>query len=224
MDLLLYLPPNRRETFFNHNGWHNIIGFHTRNIPHRGHEHIQREALEKYNADAILISPVTGKKKSGDFKGDFIINCYDRIIRSGSYSPFEVVLSAFSTYSRYAGPNEAVFTAICRKNFGCDSFIVGRDHTGFGDYFNETASHEIFDRIDLEMNIIKFDTVNYCKKRKIYTNNFKNFEDDQVILSGTKIRNAIQKNEYIPNYVLNSHLYDFIIENLDSSPESIFEP
>ncbi len=218
------LTPKQTRELFNHNGWHDIIGFHTRNIPHKGHEYIQREALERYNADAILISPVTGKKKSGDFNGDFIIECYNELITSGSYDPFEVVLSAFHTYSRYAGPKEAIFTAICRKNYGCNSFIVGRDHTGFGNYFSNTASHEIFDTIDLEMNIIKFDTVNYCKNRKIYTSNFKNHKDHEVILSGTRIRNAIQKNEYIPNYVLSSQLYDYIIKKLNAQPDSLFEP
>ena len=138
------------------NHWQNIIGFHTRNIPHRGHEHIQKLSLEISSSDAILISPVTGMKKSGDFSTDAIIACYELLIEKGFYKPNDVLLSIFNTYSRYSGPREAVFTAICRKNFGCNYFIVGRDLTGVSDYYNPDESQKIFDSLDLGIKILFF--------------------------------------------------------------------
>ena len=129
-----FTPKNTREIFY-HNGWHNVVGFHTRNVPHRGHEYIQKYSMEISSSDAILISPVTGIKKFGDFTSEAIILCYEFLIENGYYEPNGVLLSGFNAYSRYSGPREAVFTAICRKNFGCNSFIVGRDHTGVDKYY-----------------------------------------------------------------------------------------
>ena len=169
-----YSPKQTREIFY-HNGWYNIVGFHTRNIPHTGHEHIQIKALEISNADAILLSPVTGIKKTGDFSSDVIIACYQKLITKEIYKPKGALLSGFNTYSRYAGPREAIFTAICRKNFGCNSFIIGRDHTGVGDFYLPNASQKIFDRIDLDMNILLFETVSYCTKRNIIFEYFFNW-------------------------------------------------
>ena len=150
-----FSPENTREIFYQ-NGWQNIIGFHTRNIPHKGHEYIQKLALEMSSSDAILISPVTGLKKEGDFTAEIIIKCYEILIRQGCYSPSGVLLSSFNTFSRYSGPREAVFTAICRKNFGCSHFIVGRDHTGVGNYYKSNASQNIFESLDFGINILSY--------------------------------------------------------------------
>ena len=141
------LTPKQLRRLFDERGWAKVLGFHTRNIPHRGHEFIQLKALDDENCDGLLIQPVVGKKKPGDFKPEYIIKSYENMI--GNFYPKEkVVLAAFSTFSRYAGPKEALFTALCRKNFGCSHFIVGRDHTGVGNYYDAYASHRIFDSFD----------------------------------------------------------------------------
>ena len=138
---------------FDHNGWHNIIGFHTRNVPHVGHEYIQINALRKINADAIFISPVIGEKKIGDFLADPILKCYELLIKEGVYNPYGAIIGSFNTHSRYSGPREAVFTALCRQNFGCNYFIVGRDHTGVGNYYDPNASIKLFDKLELNIKI-----------------------------------------------------------------------
>tara|TARA_Y100000590_G_C15743879_1_gene1021287 strand:+ start:1265 stop:3487 length:2223 start_codon:yes stop_codon:yes gene_type:complete len=217
------LNPRQTRDIFNYKGWHNIIGFHTRNIVHRGHEHVQKLALEETNADAIFISPVTGIKKKGDFTAKAILRCYEKLVQEGAYSPHEVLIGSFNTYSRYSGPREAIFTAICRKNFGCNYFIVGRDHTGVGDYYPKDASQIIFEKLDIGMKILKFDEMSYCKKRKKITSEFskKYSEDSKLEISGTRVRELITSNGDIPNYVLHEAVLKelkFLMKN-----ESIFE-
>jgi len=218
-----YTPHNTREIFY-HNGWHNVIGFHTRNIPHKGHEYIQKISLEISSSDAILISPVTGSKKSGDFSSEVIIACYEKLIESGIYNPNKVLLSTFNTYSRYSGPREAVFTAICRKNFGCNYFIVGRDHTGVGNYYDPNESQKIFDSLDLGIKVLFFNQASYCSKRKIITTEFNKspYKNSQLELSGTIIRDLIRNGKEIPNYLLEPSLEKILKKLYKDKSESIF--
>ena len=218
-----FSPKQTREIFY-HNGWYNIVGFHTRNIPHTGHEYIQRKALELSKADAILLSPVAGIKKEGDFKTNVIINCYEELINMGAYYPKGVLLSAFNTYSRYAGPREAVFTAICRKNFGCNNFIIGRDHTGVGDFYASDASQKIFDTIDLGMGILFFETASYCPKRDKVTTIFNNqdYNKTRTEISATSIRKLLTTGKEIPAYLLRSELSQLIIQAHQKEPAEIF--
>jgi ATP sulfurylase len=157
------LTPNQLRSILRDLNLATVVGFHTRNVVHRGHEFIQMEALKKIKADALLISPVIGPKKKGDFVAQAILESYERIISKGYYEPFKVLLGAFCTYSRYSGPREAVFTALCRKNFGCSHFIIGRDHTGVGNYYDSNASQEIFNKIgNIGIKPVFFDTAYYC--------------------------------------------------------------
>src|SRR4030065_2907249 len=158
------LTPKQLRRLFDERGWAKALGFHTRNITQRGHEFIQLKAMEDENCDGLLVQPVVGKKKPGDFKPEYIIESYENMIEN-FYPKEKVVLAAFSTFSRYAGPKEALFTALCRKNFGCSHFIIGRDHTGVGSYYHPKASHNIFDRFpDLGIVPLRFDNVFYSKK------------------------------------------------------------
>mgnify|MGYP006107578575 CR=1 FL=1 len=204
------LTPMQTRKLFSLYGWRNIIGYHTRNVPHRGHEFIQKKALEETNADGILISPVTGIKKEGDFTAKAIIKCFEKLVKEEFYKPFEALIGSFNTYSRYSGPKEAAFTAICRKNYGCNYFIVGRDHTGVGNYYSNDASQKIFDKIDLGMKILKQNKASYCTKRKIITDDFtsKIYENSNIDLSGSKLRDMIMKNEKIPNYLFRKSLLE----------------
>ena len=108
---------------FNKKGWERVVGFHTRNIPHRAHEYIQLEALNNSHADGLFISPVIGEKKINDFSGEIILKSYQYLIDAEVYPKGKILLTAFKTFSRYSGPREAVFTAICRKNYGCNYFM-----------------------------------------------------------------------------------------------------
>ena len=217
------LSPKQTRDIFDHNGWHNIIGFHTRNICHRGHEYIQLKALEECNADAIMISPVTGKKKKGDFTSNILIATYNELIKSGAYNPFGVLLNSFNTHSRYSGPREAIFTAICRKNYGCSHFIVGRDHTGVGSYYDSNASQKIFDEFDIGINIIFTEEIVYNENKDSYVEN----KNDQVAspkkLSGSIIRDYLMSNMPIPSYLLRPIIGDVLKEKIKESLDLVFE-
>ena len=216
--------PKQTRAIFYHNGWNNVVGFHTRNVPHTAHEYIQRKALELSNTDAILLSPVTGVKKIGDFKTNIIINCYQELINKGIYGTKGVLLSAFNTYPRYAGPREAVFTAICRKNYGCNHFIIGRDHTGLGNFYKPNASQRIFEEIDIGIEIISFGTASYCTKRQKITTNFNNqdYKKSKTEISATKIRKNLIENKKIPSYLLRKELSQIVMKEYQKDPENIF--
>lgn len=137
--------PSETREIFEKRGWKTVAGFQTRNAPHLGHENMQKTVLAL--VDGLLIHPVIGKKKKGDFKDAVILKCYDALI--DNYFPKErVVLSILPMEMRYAGPREAIHHAIIRKNHGCTHLIVGRDHAGVGDYYHPEAAIEIFDRFD----------------------------------------------------------------------------
>jgi pyruvate kinase len=199
-----------------------VVGFHTRNIVHRGHEFIQKEALTRINADALFISPVIGPKKKGDFVSDAILRSYERMISEGFYKPFKAILGAFCTYSRYSGPREAVFTALCRKNFGCSHFIIGRDHTGVGNFYNSNASQEIFDKIgDIGIKPIFFNTAYYCSACGSVTDDCQHPDKYKIRISATDIRNYLLDNKRPPEYMLRSEIAD-ILESMKKANEQLF--
>ena len=199
-----------------------VVGFHTRNVVHRGHEFIQKEALAKVQADGLLISPVIGPKKKGDFVSKAILESYGKIISKGFYDPFRVLLGAFSTYSRYSGPREAVFTALCRKNFGCSHFIIGRDHTGVGNFYPPNASQEIFDKIgDIGIKPLFFETAYYCSACESVTAGCQHQDKFRIKISATEVRNCLLNNKRPPEYLLRSEISD-LLEGMIKEKEEIF--
>lgn len=217
------LTPRQTRDVFDEFNWHKVLGFHTRNVIHRGHEFIQKEALQKSKADAIFISPVIGKKKKGDFTGYAIIKCYEEIIKGGFYEPYGALLGTFNTYSRYSGPREAVFTAVCRKNYGCSSFVVGRDHTGVGNFYPPDASIKIFDQVDIGMQIIRSDAAHYCKKCKGVVMSCSHNQEDYIDLSGSKIRDSLIKGEDIPEYLMRPEIKSVLERIHSEGSEEILE-
>ena len=187
------LTPEQTRIIFKEKNWKTIVGFHTRNVPHRAHEYLQRTALE--HVDGLFIHPVIGKKKSGDFTAEAIIKTYKKLIND-FYPKEKVLLATLSTYSRYAGPREAVFTALVRKNYGCTHFIVGGDHTGVGNYYGMYDSHKIFDEFsenEIGIKILKFRRPSYCKIcQNITTDKTCLHKDENKIeVSGTELRKMI---------------------------------
>jgi pyruvate kinase len=220
------LTPKQLRRLFEDRGWARVLGFHTRNVLHWGHEFMQLHAMEEENCDGLLVQPVVGKKKSGDFKPEYIIKSYQKMIES-FYPKEKVVFAAFSTYSRYAGPREALFTALCRKNFGCSHFIVGRDHTGVGDYYDPYASHEIFDGFpDLGMTIVKFNEVFYSKKLNKYVHEnhgSSHDENDKLrLISGSQAREMFLRGESPPTWFMRPEISNMILEAVNNG-EQVFE-
>ena len=204
------LTPAQSRIVFDIKGWTRIVAFHTRNVPHKGHEHVIANACERSNADGILIHPVVGPKKSGDFCAEAILGAYERLITSVFPN---ALLAAFSTYSRYCGPREAVFTALCRKNFGCTHFVLGRDHTGVGDFYGRDQNRELFEKLgDIGIAPIFFDTVYYSTKQGKTVESSSANEDDFQSISGTMIRNLLEKNQPVPSWCMREEIANWLLE------------
>ena len=155
-------PAELREEF-NARGWRTVAGFQTRNPPHRAHEHLQRIALELL--DGLLIHPVLGEKKPGDFTNEAIIEAYKWLIEN-VYPKGRVVLSGLATWMRFAGPREAVFHALVRKNYGCTHFIVGRLHASPSGWYRDYDAHEYvrqFGTEELGIEVLLLKGPYYCR-------------------------------------------------------------
>ena len=144
------LSPSETRQIFKELGWKRVVGFQTRNVPHRAHEYLLRVALE--HSDGLFVQPLVGRKRIGDYTPDAIMRGYRALI--GNYLPAQrIVLGILSTVMRYAGPREAVFHAIIRRNYGCTHFIVGRDHAGVGEWYGLYDAHELTRQFDGELGI-----------------------------------------------------------------------
>lgn len=168
-----------------------IAGFQTRNVIHRAHEYLQRVALEV--CGGLLVHPVVGWKKSGDFRPEAVRGAYTKFI-DAFYPKEKVRLEFLNIAMRYAGPKEAVMHAIIRKNYGCSHFIVGRDHAGVGGFYSSYAAHEIFDQIPhLGIEILRLREPFYCKKcGSVATDRTcGHAESDREFISGTKVRKIL---------------------------------
>lgn len=216
------ITPLQARRLFEERGWAKVVGFHTRNVIHKSHEFIQMTALEKENCDGLFVHPVVGKKKKGDFHAKYIIKSYEKMIKE-FYPKNKVFFGAFSTYSRYAGPREALFTALCRQNFGCSHFVIGRDHTGVSSFYHPKASHNIFDRFpEVEIKPIRFGKVFYSKTKRAYIseNEFpEHQEDDKFHLSGTEARKIFERSEIPPHWFMRPEISQVIIDSINAGEE-----
>ena len=191
-----------------------IAGFQTRNIPHKAHEFIHRLALEQ--VDGLLIQPIIGKKKEGDFTSSTVIKTYKHLINN-YYPKNKVILSGLSTSMRYAGPREALFHAIIRRNFGCTHFIVGRDHAGVEQFYKEYEAQELCLKMEkkLGIKILPFKGPYFCKKcDTIVTENSCPHKSEKktctLEISGTKIRAMLKGEKKIDTKFLRKDIANLI--------------
>jgi ATP sulfurylase len=191
------------------------------NVPHRAHEFIQLKALEETHADGLLISPVIGSPKAGDFLPDWIMKSYQLMIDFGVYPRDKVLLTCFATYPRYCGPREAVFTAICRKNMGCSHFIVGRDHTGVGDFYTDAQTRELFDKLgDLEITPLFFDVIGYNPHVRAYCS----LEEDGTLpISGSDLRRSLGKNGALPGWYIRDNVQEMLLAALGNGEKILYD-
>lgn len=189
------LLPKETRVLFERNDWETIVGFQTRNAPHRAHEYIQKSALE--HVDGLLVQPKLGDKKTGDYKDEVILGAY-RTLLEQYYQNNRVSLTVFPSRMNYAGPREAIFDALVRKNQGCTHFIVGRDHAGVEDYYDSYDAQKIFNKLgNIGIEPLFYDYSFYCSRCDGMTSENICPHDDinRVYPSGTKIREQIDSEQ-----------------------------
>jgi sulfate adenylyltransferase len=191
----LEISPRELKKLFKKKNYKTIAGFQTRNIPHKAHEFIHRLALEQ--VDGLLIQPIVGEKKEGDFTAEAVMQSYEYLI-DNYYPKRKVVLTSLSTFMRYAGPREAIFHALIRRNYGCTHFIVGRDHAGVSNYYKVYEAQDLSKKFEKELGIkiLSMKGPFYCNKcESIVTENSCPHKSNSVNyieeISGTKIRSMI---------------------------------
>jgi len=211
---IVFIKPSNIKTKILNKKLKTLAGFHTRNVPHKGHEWIHNFGIKK--CDGLLIQPMIGQFRKHEYKDEYIIKTNLKLVKK-IYKKPNIFFGLYNSYPKYGGPREAILHAIVRKNFGCTHFLIGRDHAGVKNYYKKYESQKICKKYEKQIGIkiLTFNEPYLCGScKKIVNKKYHGCKKKlKIPISGTFIRLQLLKNLNISHDVMRPEISTILNKN-----------